>query len=93
MNWCVQAALITLPHLSALLSLSSSCKLLGTCFKSDHHPLVSTNDSMPGSRGPRPGSSNGPLLKLAAFHKQFHQLVTQLGVYWKMADFDSESCI
>lgn len=25
--------------------------------------------------------------KLATFHKQFHQLVTQLDVYWKMTDF------
>lgn len=27
-----------------------------------------------------------PPPKLAAFHKQFHQLITHLGVYWEMAD-------
>lgn len=30
-------------------------------------------------------------LKLATFHKQFHQLVTQLDVYWKMTDFPRTS--
>lgn len=29
--------------------------------------------------------------KLATFHKQFHQLVTQLDVYWKMTDFPGAS--
>lgn len=29
--------------------------------------------------------------KLATFHKQFHQLVTQLDVYWKMTDFPRAS--
>lgn len=29
---------------------------------------------------------NSPPPKLAAFHKQFHQLITHLGVYWEMAD-------
>lgn len=31
-----------------------------------------------------------PPLKLAAFHKQFQRVITQLGVYWEMADSDSE---
>lgn len=61
-------------------------KLLGTCFKRNHHPLINTNESVAASRSPRARSSNVPAPKLATFHKQFHQLITQLGVYWEMAD-------
>ena len=70
--------------LSAVLSLSCRSKQHGTCFKRE--PLALTTDSAPGSLNLRP-SRLVHLLKLATFHKQFHKLVRQLGVYWKMADF------
>lgn len=77
--------------LSAALSLKCLFNQHGTCFKIKRGALVTANGSVsasdalsgiPLSPPPKPTRS-----KLATFHKQFHRLVTQLDVYWKIADF------
>lgn len=78
-----------------MLSLSCRFNQHGTCFKIKCRPLVTANGSVSASslstashllRPPKLARS-----KLATFHKQFHQLVTQLDVYWKMTDFPGAS--
>lgn len=50
---------------SRVLSLSCYCKLLGTCLKWDHQPLINTTESSAGSSDPRPVLSSGFLAEIS----------------------------
>lgn len=70
--------------LSAALSLKCLFNQRDTCSKIKCGPLVT---QLMAACVPAPLSAASAWAKLATFHKQFHRLVTQLDVYWKITDF------